>query len=289
MKSTAEWSRWYPALTAPGRWAFVSSVLPIESRPVRDADYSRWAATHLHHHPHQEILFCLEGETLEHFAGRTYRCRPGSVFLIGPHEVHANGYPRGSGAFTHIWIANLGGGWLASVYAQRPGRLLEQRHAPVLLPQPQCEYLAHCWEAARQPASWQSPRVLRAALFSAVFSIVFRVLDDWAAPPAADRALQRRRELVLAVRRHIGEHLKDGCNLDSLAHVSGYSKFHFARLFKECSGQTVHDFMDDCRIRRVGEMARLGSLRKEMAAALGFSCPAAFSNWLRRNRARVKL
>lgn len=289
MTPKAEWSRWYPALTAPGRWTFVSSALPIDCRPVKDTAYNRWAAAHLHHHPHQELLFCLEGETLEHFAGRTYRCQPGCVFLIDAHEVHANGYPRSSGDFTHLWIANLGGGWLASVYAQRGRSALEQRHAPVLLPQAQCEPLARCWEAAKQPAPWQTREVLRAALFSAVFAIVFRVLEDWAAQPAAGRALQRRREVVLAVRRHIEEHLVSAGKLDALAHVSGYSKFHFARLFKQCSGQTVHEFIDDCRVRKVGELARRGALRKEMAAELGFSCPAAFSNWLRRNRVRVRL
>lgn len=289
MTSKSERGRWDPALTAPARWAFVSSALPIGSRPVSDTGYSRWAAGHLHHHPHREILFCLEGETLEHFAGRTYRCRPGSVFLIDAHEVHANGYPRNSGDFTHLWIANLAGGGLASVYTQRRRRALEQRHAPVLLPNAQCEHLVRCWESAKRPAPWQSVPVLHSALASAVFAIVFRVLEDWAGAPAADRALQRRREVIVAVRRHIEEHLKEAGSLDSLAHVSGYSKFHFARLFKECSGQTVHAFIDDCRARKVGELARCGALRKEMAAALGFSCPAAFSNWLRRNRTRVKL
>jgi AraC-like DNA-binding protein len=289
MAPQQEWSKLFPVLTAPEKWTFVSSALPMESQPVEDADYARWAATHLHRHPHQELLFCIEGETLEHFAGHIHRCQPGSVFLIDVNEDHANGYPRGSGDFTHLWVGGLGASAVANVYTQRGRRALEQRLAPVMLSQVECELLVRAWRAAKQPAPWQSREFLRTALFSAVFAIIFRALEEWHATPADNDASRRRRDVVLAVRRHIEAHLDEAGSLDSLAHVSGYSRFHFARLFREYSGQTVHDFVDDCRIHRVAELARRGALRKEMAAALGFSCPAAFSNWLRKNRSRLSL
>jgi hypothetical protein len=92
----------FAIVAEPARWTLVSSALPIEQAPVEDPGYARWAAAHLDRHAHQEILFCLEGETFERFDGRDYRCRPGSVFLIDSREEHARGYPPEGGAFTHL-------------------------------------------------------------------------------------------------------------------------------------------------------------------------------------------
>ena len=72
-----------------------------------------------------------------------------------------------------------------------------------------------------------------------------------------------------------------GVTLDMLARISGYSKFHFLRLFQRCTGQTVHTYIDHCRRQRVEAMLQQGCAKKEIAAALGFSCPAAFSRWLK--------
>jgi len=290
MRQAGEKKRAIPILARPEQWTVLCSALSSAEIPVRDVAYERWVGPNLHRHPYREILFALEGETLEHFSGRNYRCRPGSLFLIDVNEEHANGYPRGqSGSFTHLWIMELGGGAAASVYSQRKGGTLEQRRTPMLLSQAECNLLTRCWNAAKQPAGWMSEDLRKAALRSAVFAVVFRMMDNWHAAVEGDSASRRHREIVQAVERHIEAHLEEAGNLDSLAHVSGYSKFHLARLFKEYSGQTVHRFVDACRTTRARELERSGSLRKEIAAALGFSCPAAFSNWMRAHRSRVEI
>ncbi len=82
----------------------------------------------------------------------------------------------------------------------------------------------------------------------------------------------------------IATHLSEAEDLDVLAHLSGYSKFHFSRIFKACTGETVHTFIDACRLRKSSELLKRGVLCKEVAAALGFSSPAAYSNWRHRQR-----
>lgn len=274
----------YSIAAEPERWRFVCSLLPVEDSPVQDADYKRWAEAHLDRHAHRELLFCFEGEACERFAGRDYRCRPGSVFLVDANEEHARGYPTGGDDFSHLWIG-LGGGGGSTIFYSQSGGKATSKSMPMALAAAECALLTHCWERLRHPEPWMSPALRRTALSSAVFSLVFRALGNWLAPPGAPSS--GRGEIVAAVRRHIEDHLDEAADLDALAHLSGYSKFHFARMFKECSGQTVHGFVEQCRVRRAAALIQEGVPRKEIAGELGFSCPAAFSNWLRKNRSRA--
>lgn len=270
----------------PGRWKFVCSALPIEDKPVHKAEYDRWVKGHCHSHSQKEILFCFEGETFEHFAGRNYHCRPGTVFMIDSGEEHASGYPQDGRCFTHLWIMGLGTGVVASFYSQRGGKAAEQRRLSLASAQAECELLARCWNDLMSPAPWMSPAVLRTALASALFAVLFRAISTCLVNPDREATPHRHREIISAVQRHIEAHLGEAEDLDTLAHLAGYSKFHFVRIFKEGCGQTVHGFVHSCRVKKAGELERLGLPRKEIGYALGFSSPSAFSNWLRQNQVK---
>jgi AraC-like DNA-binding protein len=269
-------------LASPGRWRLVGSALPVEDPPVRHAAYARWAAAHRDRHGHREILVCLEGETYEHFAGRDYRCRPGSVFFFDAGETHAAHYPRDGSSFTHLWIMVLEDHVIANLYRQRGGRSAEQRRLPLVLSRDECESLVRCWDRVRQPPPWMTVPLRRTALIAALYSVVYRAVDHWLGVPEGDDGARRRRELVAAIQRHIETHLEGALDLETLARLAGYSKYHFTRLFRECSGQTVHAYLDGCRRRRAASLLRQGARGKEIAAALGFASAAAFYNWRRR-------
>lgn len=42
---------------------------------------------------------------------------------------------------------------------------------------------------------------------------------------------------------YIDRHYTENVTLEKVASVSGFSKFHFSRLFKECSGQNFHEYL----------------------------------------------
>jgi AraC-like DNA-binding protein len=64
-----------------------------------------------------------------------------------------------------------------------------------------------------------------------------------------------------------------------LAEMSGYSKFHFLRIFRTHTGMYLHDYINFCRLERVARMQKNGCYKKEIASALGFSSLSAFSRW----------
>ena len=42
---------------------------------------------------------------------------------------------------------------------------------------------------------------------------------------------------------YIDSHYTDDVSLDDVADIAGFSKFHFSRLFKQCSGQNFHEYL----------------------------------------------
>jgi AraC-like DNA-binding protein len=270
----------------PENWRLISSVIAPEDSPVYDKSYDEWLETAAQKHRHREILFCLTGETREAFNGRIYRCLPGTVFLFDADEGHACGYPGETGSFLHLWIMLLNGSSVCRFYCREDGSLPESKNMSFTLPDSERRVLEDVWDRLKAAPERVSPEMRRAALASAVLVILFRAMENWARPKSAPENSRRRADIIAAIQKHIGENLGCGENLDTLAHISGYSKFHFSRLFKESSGQTVHDFINSCRVKKAAEMLRRGALGKEIAAELGFSCPAAFSNWARKNKIR---
>ena len=270
-------------LAAPEQWRFVCSALPITARPVRRTAYAHWADTHLHTHLHREILFCIAGDTCQRFGERDYPCRPGTVFLFDANETHAKGYPQDGSPFMHLWIMVLANDAIASIYSQHNDQSAEQRSPPLVFNKVDRDALARAWCLVKTPPAWMPATLCRTVLQAGVFSLVFRAMEKWLSDTSEDGRAHRHRDIVAAVQRHIETHLAEAEDLDALAHISGYSKFHFSRLFKQYTGQTVHGFIDQCRIHRARVLLDARQPCKTIAGDLGFLSPAAFSNWRRRH------
>jgi len=71
---------------------------------------------------------------------------------------------------------------------------------------------------------------------------------------------------------HIADHLHDELPLARLAHVAGFSPFHFHRLFQARTGQTVHAHVRRVRVERAASQMRVAPARPltEIALEVGF-------------------
>jgi AraC family transcriptional regulator len=75
-----------------------------------------------------------------------------------------------------------------------------------------------------------------------------------------------------AVRDYIREHLRENISLNDLAAAVGLSRFHFARRFKQSTGQTPHAFVMAQRLARSRTLLRrTGIPLPDVAAQCGFS------------------
>jgi transcriptional regulator GlxA family with amidase domain len=131
------------------------------------------------------------------------------------------------------------------------------------------------------PSGEQRPELIRLRLLAALADIVAAVVDEGYGADAVDRHHRFQRERMEAICRHVQETGGVDASLDHLAQIAGYSKFHFLRLFKQHTGQSVHAYVNQSRLRKVEELRAGGLPLKAIAVKLGFSCPAAFSRWYR--------
>jgi AraC family transcriptional regulator len=84
---------------------------------------------------------------------------------------------------------------------------------------------------------------------------------------------------VNLVINYIREHVTDDLSLETLAQVAGFSPFHFHRIFKSLTGQTVNQFTTRLRLERAALLLRASPQMSitEAALACGFGAVASFS------------
>jgi AraC family transcriptional regulator len=86
-----------------------------------------------------------------------------------------------------------------------------------------------------------------------------------------------------AVVEYVMDNLAADLALADLAAVAHLSEFHFARLFKESTGQAPHQFLIERRVERAKELLAEGRLTlAEVAAAVGFSDQSHFTRHFKR-------
>jgi AraC family transcriptional regulator len=81
------------------------------------------------------------------------------------------------------------------------------------------------------------------------------------------------------VRDHVREHLAEPLGLDDLARVAHSSRFHFARLFRAHTGETLTHFVQRARLERAATLMRSSPRMSllEIALAVGFGSASDFS------------
>ena len=91
-------------LTTFSKWRLIATGSAEEHAVVPPEDYCRWVNRSSHQHPYREMFFVLSGVTFSSLNGKTYRCEPGTLFLIEAGEIHDFFYPPSTGDFRHIWF-----------------------------------------------------------------------------------------------------------------------------------------------------------------------------------------
>ncbi|MCA9705095.1 MAG: AraC family transcriptional regulator [Myxococcales bacterium] len=87
------------------------------------------------------------------------------------------------------------------------------------------------------------------------------------------------------VRDHVREHLAEPLGLDELARVAHSSRFHFARLFRAHTGETLTHFVQRARLERAATLMRSSPELSllEIALMVGFGSASDFSRVFRQH------
>ena len=88
---------------------------------------------------------------------------------------------------------------------------------------------------------------------------------------------QEYAEKFAGVCSYINEHFAEDLTLEEVSEMSGFSKYHFARLFKQFTGKTFYRYVNMKRIENAERLLTEPSASiTEIAVKSGFSSPPAF-------------
>ena len=85
-------------------------------------------------------------------------------------------------------------------------------------------------------------------------------------------------ETVLNACSYIYHHYQENITLEQVAAISGFSKFHFTRIFKQCMDKTFYEYLNERRITKAEELLYATVLSiTDIAMNSGFSSISAFN------------
>lgn len=101
--------------------------------------------------------------------------------------------------------------------------------------------------------------------------------DHQADAPFKRTSGDKRLDMVKKAIHFIGEHYAEALTVDRISAETGFSKYYFCRGFKEITGRTVVDYVNDTRCSAARRMLEEGQTIAESAERSGFSSPSYFT------------
>lgn len=118
------------------------------------------------------------------------------------------------------------------------------------------------------------------------FEIVSTALDALSdpreSPATAEQTRKAHRDAVERVKVLVTERYAESLALEEIAREACYSVFHLCRVFKSCTGVSVHRYVNRVRLVAALEMLESRAPVTETALRVGFSTPSHFSDAFRR-------
>ncbi len=269
-------------LSHPEQWQIVSSLFPPDIRYNRSTRMSRWAEDHIHIHDHSiEIIMALQGTMHYGLQGKFYQMNPGSIVLINKQETHVYPYPPFTPDCDHLYLNLVCGEVFYRTYSVRKG--LEQKTRPSkrisefphlgILTEKNIHHLQH--------AQYLPDALKRAKLLSTIALLITQVAEEYLGDRETGDSTTDIAKMIGILQKHIFSTHGKNIDLNQLARITGYSKYHLLRLFKTHTGLTIHQYIDRARIHRFNEGCQQGISQKQLGYELGFSSPQSFSRWVR--------
>lgn len=263
-------------MTTPEQWTVVIPECPPPGRLIEDPRYQEWMSTHSHAHPYPEILFVLSGYNHFGYEGRVYAIQPGDILFVTPQAEHDYFRPPWVQDYGYLWCALVGQSIIVILARGNEDDCELDRFVLPFgdpsSPKPSL-FTMNFAETVQLP-----PGCLQLQLVSLVAALT-SALIQWDHSPRGAGKAGFQSDIIRAIESHIWQTAGRGDTLEHLAYLSGYSKYHFLRLFRAYTGYSVKAYIDRCRWETTQEMLQQGRTRKEISETLGFSHPNAFYRW----------
>ncbi|CAM3403871.1 AraC family transcriptional regulator [Paenibacillus lupini] len=228
-----------------------------------------------HFHEEYSIGLIDTGETYAWCDGSMHRVEAGRMISFPPMMLHACHPEEGADwSYKMLFIKQE---WLQGLKQQE----LDQLHIPFLLGEGKnkaCRrYLNQTMDAL---AGSGTPLAIETSLIELMQAIVSPNMSDF---EHRGRSIKQDRKYVNLVSEYLHEHYTEKITLDDLERITGISRFHLIRLFKQSSHLPPHAYQNLLRINHAKtELMKKQRPIADIAAEAGFYDQSHFSRTFRR-------
>lgn len=228
-----------------------------------------------HWHASTEIIVPIENQMIVRVKQQEYVLSPGEIFVIPDGELHE--LICSGGGIRLVFLFNL------SVLQPISGfpYLNATFSNPVLIKPTDAVYKTEIELLYRMFEDYYRQSSLRELM---IFSKMIRFHIEYqenhplltsSTPKEYEKSVTDRLNMVFY---HINQHYTEDIPLEQAAEIAGFSKYHFARVFKEYTGQTFFDYLCLQRIKAAERLLLLPDKAiTDIAYQAGFGSICAFN------------
>lgn len=240
-----------------------------------------------HWHNSLEVIMPIENDYTVTINGKAYHVQPGEVIMIPPREVHSLTAPEVGSRFIFLFdlspMSSLKGfAGIQSLLSQTI-YLTKEKYPKIydeainMLIQMRTEYFGE-----------NEYREL--TIYSLLMNLLVKFGDDFVNTEDLfpNVRLYKQREYVQKFNNlmdYIDSHYMEDISLEDIASATGFSKYHFSRLFKQYTNYTFCDYLCYRRIKAAEELLAKADLSiTEVALQSGFPSISTFNRLFKQQK-----
>ena len=230
----------------------------------------------MHHHSAAEIIFCVENFYQVAVGNKLYNLKPDDILFIPPETLHSI---KGSEGIRFIFLIDLTplrdfiDYNIVETVTMHPLLLSEKSH-PMLYERVKLHLQETTEIYFRSQSMWELQ----------IFSRLIQMYADIGKynfsrkePYNEDEHSRLYYEKFANLLKYTDSHLNEELSLDWAADYTGFSKYHFLRLFKEYTGMTYYDHLSHKRIQAAQKLLSSSESVTNIAVRTGFNNLTSFS------------
>jgi AraC-like DNA-binding protein len=242
----------------------------------------------VHNHNHFELIFIHKGIGMHCISGMNMPYNGPCLFLLAPCDAHHFEIAAPTTftfiKFTNVYLHGTGNMRLQQSWNQELDQLLLQARQKRIITgevhrmEPLIQLVAAEWKAAGQESS---DTVF--FLLQALFTIIKQVADHELLE-ASPKSGARVTHLLNYIHEHI--HQADDIQVEQLADLFGFSKHYLGAFFKEQTGSTLRDYVNQYKLQLLENRLHYSVFSlKEISHELGFNDQSHLNKFFRRYHA----
>ena len=244
-----------------------------------DEKEDQWHQTHKDSHAKREALLILSGEAPQSLNDRYFQGGANTLFLYDHYETHDRGYWHTAHGM-HLWIFMLSDVFICNLLKCDKGNFLFTGRF-FFKNMEMIHLIENTWDEAVKSPTDPCIRSQLTVLFNFLFIECYRVFSN--PLKIAEASEPSTREQINMIKNYLRDNSGRDSSIDVLAHIAGYSRSHFLRLFRKYANCHVKEYINMIREEKYSRIKDTHPV-KSIAWELGFSSTAAFNHWQKGKR-----